>query len=56
MVMGAEQKGNLDKPLDHHRGAVGIPAMGELEGNAVDPLGDHAGVHHWQAVDNRLHG
>jgi PAS domain S-box-containing protein len=49
MVMGAEQKDNLDKPLDHHRGAVGIPAMGELEGNAVDPLGDRAGVHHWQA-------
>ncbi|MGZ5202926.1 MAG: histidine kinase famiy protein, partial [Telluria sp.] len=38
------------KPLDQpgSNGAAGLPAMGELEGNAYNPMGS-PGVHHWQA-------
>jgi PAS domain S-box-containing protein len=48
MAIGKHDKG--DKELDIEGGgeSAGIPAAGELEGNAYHPLGSR-GVRHWQA-------
>jgi PAS domain S-box-containing protein len=50
MVMGAETQERIDKPLEQQGGgqSAGVPADGELEGNAYNPQGN-PGVHHWQA-------
>ena len=50
MVMGSNKEEGLDKPLDHKGGgqSAGVPASGEVEGNAYSPLGN-PGVKHWQA-------
>jgi PAS domain S-box-containing protein len=50
MVPGNEKADKLDRPLDQQGGGqrVGVPAAGELEGNAVGTLGN-PGVNHWQA-------
>jgi PAS domain S-box-containing protein len=50
MVIGNEKDKNLGKPLDQQGGgqSVGVPAAGELEGNAVGTLGN-PGINHWQA-------
>ncbi len=37
-----------DRPLDSQGGSSGLPASGELEGNAYNPLGN-PGEQHWQA-------
>ncbi|NML15544.1 histidine kinase famiy protein [Azohydromonas caseinilytica] len=39
------------KVLDRQGGgdSAGVPASGELEGNACHPLGDRPGLRHWQA-------
>jgi PAS domain S-box-containing protein len=49
MVLGADQDDKLE-PLDEHGGGqrMGVPASGELEGNAFNPLGN-PGQRHWQA-------
>jgi len=50
MVMGKEKDENLEQPLDEQGGGQsgGVPADGEVEGNAYSPLGN-PGVKHWQA-------
>jgi PAS domain S-box-containing protein len=50
MATGSEKEEGLQKDLDEQGGgqAVGVPAEGEVEGNAYSPLGT-AGVNHWQA-------
>jgi PAS domain S-box-containing protein len=50
MVMGSNQEEGLDKPLDRQGDgqSAGVPASGEVEGNAYSPLGT-TGVKHWQA-------
>jgi PAS domain S-box-containing protein len=50
MVMGADKQDSHDKPLDQQGGgqSAGLPASGELEGNAYNPQGG-VGMHHWQA-------
>lgn len=49
MVMGSNKEEGLDKPLDEHGGqSAGVPASGEVEGNAYSPLGN-PGLKHWQA-------
>ncbi|MBQ5942970.1 histidine kinase famiy protein [Massilia sp. AB1] len=50
MVLGPEKEDTLKKPLDVQGGgqSMGAPASGEIEGNAVHPLGN-PGVKHWQA-------
>jgi PAS domain S-box-containing protein len=50
MATGSEKEEGLQKDLDTQGGgqAVGVPAQGEVEGNAYSPLGG-PGVKHWQA-------
>jgi PAS domain S-box-containing protein len=50
MVIGPEKDEALDKELDVRGGgqSVGVPADGDVEGNAVHPLGN-PGIKHWQA-------
>jgi PAS domain S-box-containing protein len=50
MATGSEKEEGLQKNLDEQGGgqAVGVPAEGEVEGNAYSPLGN-PGVQHWQA-------
>ncbi len=50
MVMGSNKEEGLDKPLDEKGGgqSAGVPASGEVEGNAYSPLGA-PGMKHWQA-------
>jgi PAS domain S-box-containing protein len=50
MATGSEKEQGLQKDLISEGGgqSVGVPADGEVEGNAYSPLGT-AGVKHWQA-------
>jgi PAS domain S-box-containing protein len=50
MVMGSNKEEGLEKPLDEKGGgqSAGVPASGEVEGNAYSPLGT-PGNKHWQA-------
>jgi len=50
MATGSEKGQGLQKDLDTQGGgqSIGVPADGEVEGNAYSPLGT-AGVKHWQA-------
>jgi PAS domain S-box-containing protein len=50
MVMGSEKEEGLKKDLAEQGGgqSIGVPAEGEIEGNAVSPMGG-AGFKHWQA-------
>ena len=50
MVLGPEKDDTLKKPLDVQGSgqSMGVPAAGDIEGNAVHPLGN-PGVRHWQA-------
>ena len=50
MVLGTDKdhlKNALDRQGDGQ--SAGVPAGGELEGNAYDPLGNAPGLKHWQA-------
>ncbi|MGB9110346.1 MAG: response regulator [Telluria sp.] len=48
MATGSNQEEGLDKPLDRQgEQSAGVPADGEVEGNAFSPMGG-AGVQHWQ--------
>jgi PAS domain S-box-containing protein len=48
MATGSNQEEGLDKPLDRQGDqSAGVPADGEVEGNAFSPMGG-AGVQHWQ--------
>ncbi|ALK98778.1 histidine kinase [Massilia sp. WF1] len=51
MATGSNKEGRLEKPLDQQGGgqSAGVPAEGEVEGNAYSPLGN-PGVQHWQAT------
>ncbi|MGO4475561.1 histidine kinase famiy protein [Massilia sp. 2TAF26] len=50
MTTGSSKEEGLEKPLDRQGGqSAGVPAEGEVEGNAYSPLGT-AGVKHWQAT------
>jgi PAS domain S-box-containing protein len=48
--MGNNKEEGLEKPLDEKGGgqSAGVPASGEVEGNAYNPLGN-PGMRHWQA-------
>jgi PAS domain S-box-containing protein len=50
MATGSEKEDGLQKDLETQGGgqSVGVPASGEVEGNAYSPLGN-PGVKHWQA-------
>ena len=50
MATGSTPEENADKPLDIQGDgqSVGVPASGEVEGNAYNPLGN-PGEKHWQA-------
>ncbi|WP_036169913.1 histidine kinase famiy protein [Massilia sp. 9096] len=50
MATGSEKEEGLQKDLETQGGgqSVGVPASGEVEGNAYSPLGN-PGVKHWQA-------
>jgi PAS domain S-box-containing protein len=50
MALGPDQDDKQYQPLDEQGNgqSVGVPAAGELEGNAFHPLGK-PGVRHWQA-------
>ena len=50
MATGSEKEEGLAKPLDTQGGgqSMGVPAVGEVEGNAFNPTGG-PGVNHWQA-------
>jgi PAS domain S-box-containing protein len=50
MATGSDQEEGLHKVLDRQGGgqSVGVPADGEVEGNAYNPQGN-PGVKHWQA-------
>jgi PAS domain S-box-containing protein len=50
MATGSTPEENADKPLDIQGDgqSVGVPASGEVEGNAFNPLGN-PGEKHWQA-------
>jgi PAS domain S-box-containing protein len=50
MVMGSGKEDGLSKKLDEQGGgqSYGVPAEGEVEGNAETPMGG-PGVNHWQA-------
>jgi PAS domain S-box-containing protein len=50
VVLGKDNSDSLDEPLDRQGGgqSAGVPAAGELEGNAYNPLGN-PGQRHWQA-------
>lgn len=48
MATGSNKEERLEKPLDEQGGqSAGVPAAGEVEGNAYSPLGN-PGVKHWQ--------
>ena len=48
MATGSNKQEGLEKPLDQQGGqSAGVPASGEVEGNAYSPLGN-PGVKHWQ--------
>jgi len=48
MATGSSKEEGLEKPLDQQGGqSAGVPASGEVEGNAYSPLGN-PGVKHWQ--------
>jgi PAS domain S-box-containing protein len=48
MATGSNQEEGLDKPLDRQGDqSAGVPADGEVEGNAFSPMGG-IGVQHWQ--------
>jgi PAS domain S-box-containing protein len=48
MATGSNQQEGLDKPLDRQGNqSAGVPADGQVEGNAFSPMGG-AGVQHWQ--------
>lgn len=54
MVLGPPKDDTLKKDLDVQGGGQsrGVPAAGQVEGNAVNPMGppeDNPGVKHWQA-------
>lgn len=51
MTMGSKREEDGGKPLDVEGdgASAGVPAAGELEGNAFNPLGDATGAQHWQA-------
>jgi PAS domain S-box-containing protein len=50
MATGSNKEEGLEKPLDQQGGqSAGVPASGEVEGNAYSPLGN-PGVQHWQAT------
>ncbi|MGJ7914353.1 histidine kinase famiy protein [Massilia sp. LXY-6] len=50
MATGSTKEQQQEKPLDRQGGgqSAGVPASGEVEGNAYSPLGN-PGVQHWQA-------
>jgi PAS domain-containing protein len=50
LMAGSTPEDNADKPLDIQGDgqSVGVPASGEVEGNAFNPLGN-PGEKHWQA-------
>ena len=50
MATGSNKEEQLEKPLDRQGGgqSAGVPASGEVEGNAESPLGG-PGIKHWQA-------
>lgn len=50
MATGSDKEEHLNKPLDVQGGgqSMGVRAVGEVEGNAVTPMGN-PGVKHWQA-------
>lgn len=50
MVMGPEKEDNLKNRLDVQGGgqSIGVPADGQVEGNAIHPLGN-PGMKHWRA-------
>jgi len=49
MATGSSKEEGLEKPLDEQGGqSAGVPASGEVEGNAYSPLGN-PGMNHWQA-------
>src|SRR6478672_9397930 len=50
MATGSNQEEGLEKPLAQQGGqSAGVPASGEVEGNAYSPLGN-PGVQHWQTT------
>jgi PAS domain S-box-containing protein len=51
MATGSTPEENAGKPLDLQGDgqSVGVPAEGELEGSAFNPLGASTGMKHWQA-------
>jgi len=51
MATGSTPEQNAGKPLDLQGDgqSVGVPAEGELEGSAFNPLGASVGMKHWQA-------
>ena len=56
MVLGPPKDDTLKKNLDVQGGGQsrGVPAAGQVEGNAVNPMGppeDNPGVNHWQATN-----
>ena len=57
MATGSDKQDHLSKPLDMQGDgqSVGVPAVGEVEGNAVNPSGG-PGVKHWQASYIRREG
>jgi PAS domain S-box-containing protein len=58
MATGSDKEEQLEKPLDQQGGSkggskggshsAGVPASGEMEGNAYSPMGN-PGLRHWQA-------
>jgi hypothetical protein len=50
MATGSDQQESQQKDLDPQGNgqSIGVPADGEVEGNAVNPQGN-PGVKHWQA-------
>ena len=51
MATGSTPEENAHKPVDRQGDgqSVGVPAEGELEGSAFNPLGSSVGRKHWQA-------
>jgi PAS domain S-box-containing protein len=51
MAIGSDRQDSLQKDLESQGDgqSVGVPASGEVEGNAYSPLGN-PGVQHWQAT------
>lgn len=51
MAIGSDKEDSLQKDLETRGGgqSIGVPASGEVEGNAYSPLGN-PGVQHWQAT------